>query len=275
MTNDISVEVGRLVSAWQQPENRWAEIPGSIHNDEVATKIGMRGGTIPGTVHLNHFVPIIQATWGRRWYERGAISMFYTFATTHREDVRAVMATPASENSAVVKAHVENMEEKVVCRGSLSVGDPAETNYVSGLPLEDAPTSELRILADMKVGMSCPENEEVVADDGGGQGEYDGMVVYPASMYRLLNAGFPPKVIKRAVGFFGAIEIRLVSGPIETNKAYRRTGKVVCVGASPKTEFAWVDSQLQDPSSGRVIAEMRHLTRWMKASSELWGSKAP
>lgn len=60
ITNEILVEDGKLYSDWQQPINRWADQPGSIHNDAVATKIGMRGGTIPGTVHLNHFVPIIQ-----------------------------------------------------------------------------------------------------------------------------------------------------------------------------------------------------------------------
>lgn len=272
MTQSVMIEEGKLLSEWQQPVNRWAELPGSIHNDEVATKIGMRGGTIPGTVHLNHFVPIIQRTWARGWYERGAISMFYTFATTHKEDVRAVMEAPVANDNVVVKAHVENMEGKVVCKGTLSRGDPDEPNYVSSLPIEDAPVSELRILADMKVGMACADKDDVLADEGGGEGEYEGIVVYPASMYRLLNAGFPPKTIKRAVGFFGATEIRLVDGPVMLDKTYRRTGQVVGVGASPKTEFAWVDSALHDPDNGKVVAEMRHLTRWMKASSDLWSA---
>jgi hypothetical protein len=40
-----------------------------------------------------------------------------------------------------------------------------------------------------------------------------------------------------------------------------------------KTEFVWVDSELTD-ASGRLIAEMRHLTRWMKGSSPLWKGTA-
>ena len=45
------------------------------------------------------------------------------------------------------------------------------------------------------------------------------------------------------------------------------------VGASPKTEFAWFDSELSD-ETGRVVAEMRHMTRWMKASSPRWSPPA-
>ena len=49
------------------------------------------------------------------------------------------------------------------------------------------------------------------------------------------------------------------------------TGRVIGVGQSAKTEFAWYDSELHD-SDGRLIAEMRHMTRWMKISSPLWAA---
>ena len=261
---------GKLVSDWQQPINRWAERPNSIHNDAVATKIGMRGGTIPGTVHLNHFVPLVQSAWGMKWYERGAVSMYYTFATTQREDVRAVMSEPPSGESAKVDAYVETPAGKVVCKGSVSVGDPGVADYVASLQLENAPRSQLRILERMAPGMACAERDDVVVAEGRGSGPYEGIVVLPTAMYRALNAGFPRGTINRAVGFFGATEIRVVDGPVRVDAEYRRLGKVACVGASPRTEFAWVDSQLLDKSSGNVVAEMRHMTRWMKASSDRW-----
>jgi hypothetical protein len=72
------------------------------------------------------------------------------------------------------------------------------------------------------------------------------------------------------VGFFGATEINLKHGPIQLNHKYRRTGEVVCVGASSKTEFAWVDSRIEDVDTGKLVAEMRHMTRWMKVSSKRW-----
>lgn len=263
-------ELDKLVSDWQQPINRWAGLPDSIHNDSVATKIGMRGGTIPGTVHLDHFVPLIQDEWGMAWYERGAISMYYTFATTHMEDVRAVMVKPANGVSSKVDAYVETPEEKIVCKGSLSVGDPIEANYVSSLPLEDSPRSELRILDQMETGMECPERDDVIATEGKGSGAYEGVVELPTGIFQMLQAGAPTGTLKKAVGFYGATEIRTVNGPILIDTEYRRVGKVVCVGASPKTEFVWIDSQLFDKATGDVVAEMRQFTRFMKASSDLW-----
>jgi hypothetical protein len=88
-------------------------------------------------------------------------------------------------------------------------------------------------------------------------------------MYGALQV-FPPGIkTAPAVGFFGATEVSLVNGPIRLGVPYRETGKVVCVGESPKTEFAWFDSALHD-KNGTLIAEMRHMTRWMKVSSPLW-----
>ena len=260
----------KLYSEWQQPENRWADLPNSIHNDSVATKIGMRGGTIPGTVHLDHFVPLIQDKWGMAWFQQGAISMYYTFATTHKEDVRAVMEAPTSGHDAKVDAYVETPDEKIVCKGSLSVGEPSELNYVASLPLEAAPQSEIRILDRMAPGMECPERDDIVATEGEGSGTYEGIVELPTGLFQILHAGAPEGTLKQAVGFYGATEIRILNGPVRVETEYRRVGKVVCIGASPKTEFVWIDSQLFDKSSGAVVAEMRQFTRFMKASSDLW-----
>jgi hypothetical protein len=270
MASPVTATDGKLYSDWQQPVNRWANAENSIHNDDVAREIGMRGGTIPGTMHLNHFVPIIMDRWGRRWYEHGTISMYYTFATTDREDVRAVIREPSEDENVRVDGWVENPEGTIVAKGSLSIGEPREPNYVRSLGLEDSPREDLRILAGLRAGDACPSAEDVMIDSGDGEGEYEGILIYPATMYGLLNVGFPREKIRRAVGFFGATEVAIENGPIRLNRAYRRSGEVVCVGASPKTEYAWVDSRLEDKETGEVVAEMRHMTRWMKVSSKLW-----
>jgi hypothetical protein len=44
---------------------------------------------------------------------------------------------------------------------------------------------------------------------------------------------------------------------------------VVSVGASHKTECAGLDCEPRD-ARGQVVAEMRHMTRWMKASHPAW-----
>lgn len=94
MADDMVVKDGKLYGGWRQPVNIWMDVPGSIHNDAVAQGVGMRGGTIPGTVHLNLFGPLLVELWGKRWWEKGSISIYYTYATTHREDVRAIIVVP-------------------------------------------------------------------------------------------------------------------------------------------------------------------------------------
>jgi hypothetical protein len=133
--------------------------------------------------------------------------------------------------------------------------------------LENAAPGATRILAKMKPGQEIPARENYFVKEDG----EDGALLDPQLMYRAL-AVFPPDVdTAPAVGFFGATEIVLHNGPIRTGVPYRKSGKVACVGESPKTEFAWFDSWLHD-SEGKLIAEARHMTRWMKVSSPLWAA---
>jgi hypothetical protein len=194
--------------------------------------------------------------------------MYYTFATTDREDVRAIVKTPSVEaNDIQLDAWVETPEGRVVCKGTVAVGEPDAIAYVRALPLENAPADSVRILKAMAPGMEIPAREGYVVKEGGDHG----IVRDPQFMYRAL-AVFPPNVVTApAVGFFGATDIALRNGPIRMDTKYRKSGKVVCVGASPKTEFAWFDSFLHD-GNGELVAEMRHMTRWMKVSSPLWSS---
>jgi len=286
MADDMVVKDGKLYGGWRQPINVWQGAPGSIHTDAVARAIGMRGGTIPGTVHLNLFGPLFVELWGQRWWEKGSVSLYYTFATTDREDVRAVITVPPRNARDVqVEAWVENPEGQIVARGTVAVGEPKETTYIRTMQLTNSPASDLRILADLKPGMEMVTDNVVITQEQvnkhletitdlldwyKGKSPWGGSVLSPTLQYQPLNAGFPPNTIKQAVGFFGGTEIRNIAGPIKVGAAYRRTGKVICVGASPKTEFAWVDSWLHDKATGKVVADMRHMTRWMKAGSPLW-----
>jgi hypothetical protein len=268
MNTAVTIEGERRIGAWQQPVNRWAEIPGSIHNDAVAKKVGMRGGTIPGTVHLGHFEPLLRELFGERWWRRGSISMFYTYATTHREDVRAVIKVPDGTDTTAadlqLDAWVETPEGRVVCKGTVAVGSPSTPGYVRALPLEQAPPGACRILAAMAPGQDVPGKADLVLDGDGAA------ITNPSAMYGALNVGFPRGVVRQpAVGFFGATEIVLHDGPIRHGTPYECSGRIVCVGTTPKTEFVWVDSELRTPA-GQLVAGMRHMTRWMKGSSPLW-----
>jgi hypothetical protein len=268
MTMEAATMAAPRLGAWVQPVNRWQSGENSIHNDAVARSVGMRGGTIPGTVHLNHFRPLLDELFGDRWLINGAVSMYYTYATSHLEDVRAVIKAPLGrcwDEDAVFPAWVETPDGKTVCKGTVSIGSPPTPNYIRGLPLDPAPPGANRIAAAVQAGTELKRIEDFVFEHG-----EDGIVRDPQSMYGALMSNFlRGQIAQPAVGFFGATEIQLRHGPIRSNTPYVKTGRVVCVGVTDKTEFVWVDSELTD-TSGRLIAEMRHLTRWMKASSPLW-----
>lgn len=271
MASETLVRDASITGAWVRPRNRWQTGENSIHNDEVAKKVGMRGGTIPGTVHLSHFAPILTDLFGDRWLKDGVISMYYTFATLDGEEVRAVVERPpaGATDNVQLKAWVETPEGREVCTGTVSVGRPDATPYVRGLPLKAADPSEIRILEAMSPGLELIDEPafEVRSDAA----DADGVVRDPQQMYRLLQPYSPGVTVTNAVGFFGATEVALRSGPIRAGGTYRKTARVVSIGASPKTEFAWFDSELTD-AQGRLVAEMRHMTRWMKVSSPKWAS---
>lgn len=289
MATDMVVKDGKLYGGWRQPINIWMNT-GSIHNDAVAQSVGMRGGTIPGTIHLNLFAPIFVELWGKRWWEQGRISMFYTYATTHKEDVRAVVTIPPKNESNVqVEAYVERPDGHVVAKGTVSIGNPKEVSYVRTIPLENAKPGDNRILAEFQPGMELDKNSEVTitmenikaAIDSNtdpldwyrGNSPWGGSVLSPACEPRALSPNLPRSKIKKAVGFYGAHDIHNIDGPIKVGVTYLRTSKIACVGASEKTEFLWTDSWLHDKATGKLVAEMRHLGRWMKAGSPVWQEK--
>ena len=87
----------------------------------------MRGGTIPGTIHLNLFPPLLIRAFGQGWFEQGTLSVFYTYATTDREEVRAVLGVPpAGAKEAQVEARAETPDGHTVLKGTASVGNPKE-----------------------------------------------------------------------------------------------------------------------------------------------------
>jgi hypothetical protein len=270
MSRDRERAVDCVYGDWQRPINRWQGANNSIHTDAVARKVGLRGGTVPGSSHLGHFRPILTDLFGERWYRSSCISMFYTYATVDGEEVRAVVKAPASNvagESATMVAWVETRDGKVVCKGTLSVGQLAATPYIRSLPLVSEAPGSGRILSRMRVGDEAPVEKAftVPASD-----ETD-VLRDPVEMFRALRVDFSSLVDYPAVGLYGATELTLHAGPIMTGVPYRKSGKVVCVGSSPKTEFAWFDSWLCD-GEGALVAEMRHLTRWMKVSSPLWAA---
>src|SRR5690606_3924919 len=78
--DDLRVQDGVLCGGLRRPINRARDVKGSIHDDETATRLGMRGGTVAGSVHMDLFGPLLLETWGERWWERGTLSLYFVNA---------------------------------------------------------------------------------------------------------------------------------------------------------------------------------------------------
>jgi hypothetical protein len=287
MSEDIQIKDGYFWGGWRKPINIWINLPGSIHNDEVAQKVGMRGGTIPGTIHLNLFPPLLLQAFGQRWFEQGTLSAFYTYATTDREEVRAILgAPPTGVKEVQVEARAETPDGHTVLKGTASVGNPKEPSYLQTVEFKNAKPEELRILAGLKAGSDLAAADVLISQDSvdkslktitdpldwyRGRSPWGSSIAPPAVMAKAMmilpiredgKTFEPPK----AVGFYGATELHNINGPVKIGVLYRAKGKLICVGASSKTEFIWYDVSLDEKESGKRIAEMRQMTRWMKSS---------
>ncbi|HVA77232.1 MAG TPA: hypothetical protein VNF27_05020 [Candidatus Binataceae bacterium] len=288
MKSEIELRDQVFVGPLRRSVNNAHDVRGSIHDDSTATKLGFRGGTVAGSIHLELFPPLLLRALGQRWFERGTLSMYFLNATTDREAVRAFVKQPLGDVADTqVDAWIEREDGMRVAEGSASIGNPSEPTALLRKPIDRFDAGEMRILANLKAGDRF-ENREVILpraanaermkviteplDWYAGPSPWGGAIATPASMVHLLYAE-PIATLRgkigAAVGLFGAIEIRNINGPILIEHPYRVGGRVVALGQSPKTEYMWFETELDD-REGKRIAEMRMLLRFMKASSPLY-----
>lgn len=296
MADDIIVEDGKMIGGWRAPENLARASTTSIHDDNVAKSVGMRGGTIQGTIHLSMFAPLAQKIFGDRWFEQGTVSMYYTFATVDKEEVRAIIELPpntykemlpVASNDVQVKAWAELKGGQQIMTGTVSIGAPAEPSYLQAVELRDSPPEDLRILSRHKVGDDHPPKEILLTQEEANRGlrritdqldyykgksPWGNAIIYPTAMFEAMAFGFAHTATEeyQAVPFYGATEIRNINGPAFIGVPYIAKGKFMCIGASKKTEYLWLDSTLEEKETGKIIASMRHLNRFMKAGSPLY-----
>jgi hypothetical protein len=295
MTNDIEIKDGKITGGWRAPENLARASTTSIHDDGVAKSVGMRGGTIQGTIHLSMFTPLAQRIFGDRWFENGTVSMYYTFATVDKEEVRAIIELPSdtteemlpiTTNNVQVKAWAELKNGQQIMTGTVSIGSPKEPSYLQAVELRNSKHEELRILARHKVGDELPSKEILLTQEDANSGlrritdhlEYyrskenspwGNAIFYPTALFEAMALGYERTSTDEynAVPFYGATELKYLNGPAFIGVPYIAKGKYVCIGASSKTEYFWLDSTLEEKETGKIVASMRHLNRFMKASS--------
>lgn len=295
---------GFVYGEWRKAINAAANInvqssmytAGAVHNEEVAKKIGMRGGVVAGTVHHDLFAPVLQKMFGQRWFEQGTLSMFFLYALLQDEKVRAVVQMPPKNTKdAQVEVWLESADGHRVGEGTVSIGNPKAQSHLQTMEIKNSPKEERRILRDIEIGYEIPMGDVIVKQEPGGlsfvvngtespartlanledkipwyEGNSPwGSAIVPLSwVYGLIRLSLPYKT--QGVGFFGANEIKFINGPILINVPYKFKFKVVAVGVTSKTEYLWHDAQIFDGDGKKLIATGRHMTRWMKAGSPLY-----
>jgi len=257
---------------------------GSIHDDATAEKLGFRGGTVAGDVHMNQFPPVLLRVFGDAWFRTGNLSLMFQNATIDREHVR-VLAEPLAPGATQTRVWMERDDGLVVCSGTAAVGDHSRS-ALRVRDLRPCDPADLRILRRVHAGMPLGRwNLRLTADkqferfDAGLISDpieawrrdigWGGVIAAPSTFVQYFW-GPPTEALRpqvgAAVGLFGAIEIGHVDGPLLLDRDYAIESEVVCVGQSPQTEYLWFDTRAARPD-GSSVATFRMMLRFMKASS--------
>jgi len=293
MNSEIELRDHVFAGPLRRSVNNASRVVESIHDDATATKLGFRGGTVAGSIHLELFPPILLKAFGQRWFGRGTISMYFLNATTDREAVRAFVKEPRLDAAAPqVEIWIERDDGMRVAEGTASVGNPEEPSALLRRPLDRFDAGELRILGGLKVGDQFEECDAFLSKDAMAErikvitepmdwytkpSPWGGAIATPATMVQLLYSQSIATLrskLGKAVGLFGAIELRNINGPVMVEHPYRVGGSIVALGQSPKTEYMWFETALNE-ADGKRVAEMRMLLRFMKASSPKYKDTAP
>ena len=129
---EIEERDGVVVGPLRRPRNLGATQRGSIHDDATAQKLGFRGGTVAGSIHMEQFPPLLVRAFGQRWFETGSLSTYFRNATTDGEPVRAFVGLPEDGASdAQVPVRMERDDGTLVLEGTASIGAPAELSMIA------------------------------------------------------------------------------------------------------------------------------------------------
>lgn len=255
---------------------------GSIHDDATAARLGFRGGTVAGSVHLDQCAALLVQEYGKCWFERGSLSLYFRNATTDGERVQVLCEVPHGDCQ--VRVWVRREDGLEVAEGTASLGDHA-ASALRTRDLRPVPAERLRILQGLAPGQRLGEWHEhldgtrqraryqagALSDPLSWYGEsspWGAPVATPSTAVDLLWGvpmrglhGLPDDV----VGLFGAIEVAHHAGPLLIGERYRITADVVALSDSPRTESLWFDACAHRGAT--LVASQRLMLRFMKASS--------
>ncbi|HEY1749769.1 MAG TPA: hypothetical protein VGG29_00790 [Caulobacteraceae bacterium] len=276
----LAHEAADLVGPLRIPRNTASGSHGSIHDDATASKLGFRGGTVAGSLHMDQFAPLVAQLYGDDWWKHGNMSFYFRQATVDQEPVRA-FAHPGEPHA---RLWMQNEAGALIAEGTASCQGHDEgtavENLMNGLAHSDP--AGLRILKNLKVGDEVTGLEVAVSREAVERRMetitehlpiYDGEtgVLPPSMTVHLFRGSAQEKLYKTdgpAVGLFGAIELQSIAGPVRAGTPYKVRAKVLALSESPKTENVWYRAWAADPATGEDVTSMLMYLRYMKGSSK-------
>ena len=271
----------------------------SIHDDDMAERLGFQAGPIEGPTHFSQFVPLLDELWGQEWFETGCLSAHYRNMVVEGEQVRAFVERPA-EGQKQVRIRAEKSDGTEVLIGTASIGTDSGPTELEQRMAKLRPPEQLVILRDLEVGMKGAQTEQVRMDfdqnmgklypfslnqklevitetspwytEGGGAGSPWGCAIIPLEMVSVLaqytshQAAFPAR--GPAVGLFAGQQIRMVKGPLFVGRDYLIEREIVALSESRRTESNWIKSTIKGAESGEIKAEMILNSATLKHSYE-------
>ena len=273
----LATDTADVVGEFKSPHNAAQSSKGSIHDDATASKLGFKGGTVAGSIHMDQFAPIVLKLYGDDWWRRGNMSFYFRQATVDQEAVRAF----GRAGDPHARLWMENEAGALIAEGTASCkGEDAGTAVQNLLESQDKATS-LRILKNVKVGDVTNGLDVTVTREALDRrlshiteplGVYAGekAILPPSMIVGLFRGSAQEKLYKTdgpAVGLFGAIEIQQIRGPVRADTPYKVRAEVLALSESPKTENVWYRAWAADPETGKDVHSMLMYLRYMKGSS--------
>src|SRR5262245_38272034 len=138
---------------------------GSIHDDATASKLGFRGGTVAGSIHMDQYATALVDVFGPAWFERGALSLYFINATIDNEAVRVTLQLGDQSRDQCPAARTNQIDVAMFREDGLHVSAGTASMYdhsASALKQRDLKAMDpdaLRILRPLRVGQSLGEYE--------------------------------------------------------------------------------------------------------------------
>lgn len=289
--------MGILTTGVKNPRNSSPRSHGTIHDDKVASNLGFRGGAIAGSIHLDQFGPVLVDAFGQQWFETGSLGLYFLHPLLDQEPVEGFVDvgnadTPLSNSRCDVR--MTTPDNTAVAEGTASVGQVSNSSPVTSRDRRSMQPSDLRMLSNVHLGM---ELEPVVESPSQGDqrdrvtsglmtspmdwyvndSPWGGAICSPLTISRLMTSKVMQpleRAIGKAVGLYGALELKHVNGPLFLDEDYVVSGVLTDVSETPKTEVFWCDMNARlakDPDAG-IVATFTVMTRLVKASSPLYQS---